>query len=484
MPDGDERRARDVQPLGVHRHAALLHAARVPHEPRRHRAGGGVRQQLVLAELHLLRAPAPGQRDEVHRDHLRTPRHRARGRAGALRRGARAPRGRGRDRAHRRPRPAGAPGHPRPARGGRLAALPAPLSDRRGALPRLVPARGGRAVGHLRGGPRRHADEALRGARLRDARADPTSRDAAAAGDPGPREAGRAGRHRLPDRRLCRRGPARRAAGHRQEAARLLVPLRLPAHGRPHQHRHRRPVGCAPHPRHRAGRGGRVRRVQGAGQHAARGAAAGRGRAGNPDHAQLVHGDAGRAGDLHGLPRDAEQRAIAAGDRRAAAHPAADRSVARPRAAIQLPARGAAGARPGLRRLPRRCRHGRSVRTRPARPAGAAGRARAPQAIRIVRLRPGLPRAAPIRPSARPGERLPPAQALRVPREHERADPDAARRPPRGRAGRRGLGPPGHVDRPQRAGPRHLGRAPPGARRLRHAAPADGHQVRGRGPGP
>ena len=63
---------------------------------------------------------------------------------------------------------------------------------------------------------------------------------------------------------------------------------------------------------------------------------------------------------------------------------------------------------------------------------------------------PVVHRAAPLRPGRRIRERHPLAGPGRVPRRHDRVDPDAPQRALRRGAGRRGLGPAGHLDRPER----------------------------------
>ena len=64
VPDGAEQRPRALPALGIHRHAALEHAAAVPHESRRHGADGVLRQQFLLAQLDLLRPADPRPSDE------------------------------------------------------------------------------------------------------------------------------------------------------------------------------------------------------------------------------------------------------------------------------------------------------------------------------------------------------------------------------------------------------------------------------------
>ena len=58
-PVGDGERPRDVHPLGVHRLGPLFQPRADDHEPRRHRPEGLLRQQLLLAQQHVLRPPDP-----------------------------------------------------------------------------------------------------------------------------------------------------------------------------------------------------------------------------------------------------------------------------------------------------------------------------------------------------------------------------------------------------------------------------------------
>ena len=193
MPDGAEQRPRALHALGVLGHAALLHAAPVPHEPRRHGADGVLRQQLVLAELDLLRAADPGpshaRSSAIVSGHHGVPRmgelvlfDPAQGRYEA-------------DGVVQR-----IPGWGEEVEpvivdqlvNDSLAALPAPVSAEREVLPRLLPALAGAPVGHL---PRRCLRQPAlprRGAGLRAVRADPVPATPAPARDPrqgGPRRA-------------------------------------------------------------------------------------------------------------------------------------------------------------------------------------------------------------------------------------------------------------------------------------------------------
>ncbi len=172
------------------------------------------------------------------------------------------------------------------------------------------------------------------------------------------------------------------------------------------------PVGRAPDPGHGPGRAGRLGRVPGAGQHADRRAAAGRGRQGPAAHAELVRGHAGREPLVRRLPRAHDRRAADPADRGRQESAAGDPAVVRPGPRLQLRPRGPAGARPVLRRLPQR----RAVRRAAAVRSAAGQRAD---------VQPRLSGAAEVRPPARSGERLPHVPARRVPRRHQPADPDA-----------------------------------------------------------
>ncbi len=186
----------------------------------------------------------------------------------------------------------------------------------------------------------------------------PLREDAAAAGHP------RQGRPRPPRRRRSTwptstrgDGLAGRAARHGQEAAPVHLPLRLPGHGR----RSRTASGIdGPWD---------VKRVLGTVPVEADGSAIFRVPANTPISVQPLDAEGkalqlmrswftampGEVGLLRRLPRAAEHRP-AGRARRMAAAPAAgrDHALARPAARLQLPPRGAAGARPVLRRLPRR----------------------------------------------------------------------------------------------------------------------------------
>ena len=172
------------------------------------------------------------------------------------------------------------------------------------------------ALGHLPGRRLRQPDAASRtcratccSSRSRSARRPrpPVIPDRVDAGEPR--------RRGLPERHLRRPGARGRAARHGEEAPAVRAALCLPGHGRTHQHRHRRPVGRASHPGHRAGRGRRLGHFPRAGQHAHRRAAAGRQRPGAATHAELVHGHAGRDALVRRLPREPERRAAAASPR-------------------------------------------------------------------------------------------------------------------------------------------------------------------------
>ena len=134
---------------------------------------------------------------------------------------------------------------------------PCPLSDKYFLV--SMPAHAAIEVGHLPGRRFRQHDARQGGRRLRPLRArSPCAR--------------RPGRRVIPDRvDLTKQdatvyladvyagpGLAGRAPRHGQEAAALRTALRLSGHGRAHQHRHRRPLGRASHPGHRAGRGRRL----------------------------------------------------------------------------------------------------------------------------------------------------------------------------------------------------------------------------------
>ena len=111
VPDRAERRPRALHALGIHRHAALLHPAAVPHEPGRHGPDGVLRQQLLLAQLDLLRPADPRPSDEGRGGDLRAPRRAADGRAGRVRSGQGPLRGRRRGAADPGPRPEGRADH-------------------------------------------------------------------------------------------------------------------------------------------------------------------------------------------------------------------------------------------------------------------------------------------------------------------------------------------------------------------------------------
>ena len=139
VPDGAEQRPRALHALGVHRHAALLHAAAVPHEPRRHRPDGVLRQQLATGPT---RSSTPGRSPAIRprssaivSGHHGVPRM---GELVAVRPGPGPPRGRRRGPADPRLRQEGRAGHRRRAGQRLLAQVPAPLPAERQVLPRLA----------------------------------------------------------------------------------------------------------------------------------------------------------------------------------------------------------------------------------------------------------------------------------------------------------------------------------------------------------
>ena len=185
--------------------------------------------------------------------------------------------------------------------------------------------------------------------------------------------------------------------------------LRLSGHGRPHQHRHRRAVGRADHPRARCRSmpdGSAIFKVPG--QHADRRPAAGRAGPGAAGHAQLVHGHAGRSAVVRGLPRIAELRP-------AAAVPASP-ARRRPSAITPWygPARGFSFKRevqPVLDRYCVGCHDGqRQHDGKPLADFTAKSEARLAQLHAVVH------RPAPVRAPSGSGERLSPAAAAGVPR--------------------------------------------------------------------
>ena len=245
-------------------------------------------------------------------------------------------------------------------------------------------------------------------------------------------------------------GPEGRAARDGQEAAALRTALRLSRHGRPHQHRHRRPWD--------------VQRILGTVPVEADGSASFQVPANTPLAVQ---------------PLDAEGKALQVMRSWFTAMPGENavlRRLPRARRTRTPPPKADAGARAASRREitpwygPAR---GFSF-TREVQPVldkycvgchnpepTAAARPDAPRpGTRLARLHAVLHRPAPVRAAARSGKRLPPAEAAGVPRQHQRTGPDAGEGPPQREARRRGLGPADHLDRPERAGPRHLERTP------------------------
>ena len=415
------------------------------------------RQQLLLAELDLLRRPIPGHPTKVVAvisGHHGVPR------MGELVSSIRPGPARGRRRraAHSRLRQAGAAGHRRPIWSEVLAEVPPSLSAERQVLPRRHASRRRSRSGAstwstcsttcccCRGAPGYALLEPVPFRKTPTPPVIPDQRESRAA---------RTRRCILTD---VYAGPGwRRAARDGQEAAALRATLRLPGMG---GHINigidgpwdvHRILGTVPV---EADGSASFKR---AGQHADRRPAAGRRRPGAAGHAQLVHGHAGRDALLRRLPRDAEHDATGASRTAGHAPPAVgNHALARPGPRLQLRARSPAGAGQVLRRLPRR---------RARRPT--AGEARLPprlsarqEAATAGATSPVLPGPAPLRPPARSGERLPSARAAGVPRRHQRTGPDARRGPPQREARRRGMGPAGHLDRPERARPRHLERAP------------------------
>ena len=87
VSDGAQQRPRAVYPLGILRLAALLHAAAVHDESRRHEPGRLLQEQFLLAELDVLRPADPRPPDQGRGRHLRAPRRAADGRADRLRSG-------------------------------------------------------------------------------------------------------------------------------------------------------------------------------------------------------------------------------------------------------------------------------------------------------------------------------------------------------------------------------------------------------------
>ena len=188
--------------------------------------------------------------------------------------------------------------------------------------------------------------------------------------------------------------------------------------------------------------------------------------------------------------------------------PVGDRAVVRPAARFRLRARGAAGARQVLRRLPRRAagettagrspicvRRGCDRTTRIAavaprrQPAGSgvavAGEKFAPcrrehelLGDRKMRYTPAYDALSPLIRRVNMEDHV----GLHVPGEYHADTSELmqmlAEGAPRRQARRRGLGPARHVDRSQRAVPRHVGRGGADPRRGRPPAPRTGAEVR------
>ncbi len=184
---------------------------------------------------------------------------------------------------------------------------------------------------------------------------------------------------------------------------------------------------------------------------------------------------------LRGLPRPPERRATGH-EPAPRARPARPRNhaLARPGARLQFRARCPARARQVLRGLPRRrdpASGDGATKDAPNAPTCAATRAASwsiaaasSTASSCAASKQDLlgkygavfdPSYVALRQFVRVGglesdlHLLPPREFAR---RHQRADPDARQGPPQREARRRSLGPAGHLDRPQRALPRHLGR--------------------------
>ncbi len=184
--------------------------------------------------------------------------------------------------------------HPRRAGRGLLAQIPPSLPAEREVLPGFLQAHARCELGHLSRRYVRQLRAAGGRAGLCDAGAGAAPQDGRAAGDPRPRRPEDRPGGSAHFRHLCRRGHARRAPRHGEEAADLRAALRLQRHGRAHQHRHRRPLGRPPHLGHGARGERRFGEFQGPGQHAADRATAGCRRQGAGRDAELVHRHAGR----------------------------------------------------------------------------------------------------------------------------------------------------------------------------------------------
>ena len=107
VPDGAGGRSGVVSALGVHGHAAQPRSRAVQHESGRHGPAGVLRQQLVLAQLAVLRPPGSGTARHVCGHRRRASRRAADGRIGAVRHGARPARDAGSGPADSGPRPCG-----------------------------------------------------------------------------------------------------------------------------------------------------------------------------------------------------------------------------------------------------------------------------------------------------------------------------------------------------------------------------------------
>ena len=384
--------------------AALLHAAAVPHEPRRHRPDGVLRQQLLLAQRHVLAAADSRPSDDGRVRRLRPSRRVARGRAGAAGPGPRAA---------TRPT-ASCSAFPATARRSSRSSSDNLVGDSWPQVRRALSAgragdepRGGQVLPGLRAARRRSrrgtcawstcSTTSRRSSTRRLHDADPAAAAAHAAGHPVAASTrarsdatGLPGR-RLPGRRACRAIPrgsikALRVGSHH---------YRYAGNGDTRASAYeggwdvKRILGTVPVAR------GRLGPVPRAGQHADLRAAAGRRGQGPAADAELVHGHAGRdrpRASAATSGRTAARRARHTAGR--AGTPVGDRAVVRAGARLQLRPRGAAGARPPLRRLPQR----------PALPATASGRvatldlrAKRLHADFDGRLQPGLPGAAALR---------------------------------------------------------------------------------------
>ena len=265
-----------------------------------------------------------------------------------------------------------------------------------------------------------------------------------------------------PASRACRAGTVK--------ALRVFEPhYAYPRHGRAHRGRHRRPVGREAHPRHGAGRAGWLGHLHGPRQHAARTAAARCGWQRAPVDAQLVHRDAGRGGQLRGLPRNA-------GHREPQPHA---RTPRRPRARMSItpwqgPVRGFSFIRdvqPVLDRHCVSCHDGgrvRNPRCSPRKPSPHA-RVRGEEAGAAPKFTSSYLGLHPF--VRRPGPES--DYHLLNPLEYHSNTSELVQMLRKGHHGvtldRRRMGPHHHLDRPQRAGPRHLEREPARSREFPRA---------------